>query len=110
MADGLRRGLEQFGRVGPTIVERISSRLGDGSGAPTGLDCAQMLLAVQGFDGPRELREDLSERLVEMQGTDGSWPRSVFYYGGPKEVFGWASEALSTAYAIQALSREVERG
>ena len=106
VADGHRRGIAPFAELGPTIVERIAGHVdGDGGVGPP-LDIAMALLAVQRFDGPSELRRDLSRALLDGQLGDGSWERSVFYYGGPDEVFGWASESLSTAVAAQALHGE----
>ena len=102
IADGVRRGIESCGDLGPVIVARIADRSGDdGVGAP--LDTALALVALHRFDAPAELRDRLRRALLDGQLPDGSWERSVFYYGGPDEVFGWASEALSTATAVQAL-------
>lgn len=102
IADGFRRGIEPFGELGPVIVERIAERSGpDGVGAP--LDTALALVALHRFEAPADLRDQLRRALVDAQLADGSWERSIFYYGGPDEVFGWASEALSTATAVQAL-------
>jgi len=102
IADGFRRGIQAFGELGPVIIERIAERSGEnGVGAP--LDTALALVTLQRFDAPIELRDPLRRALIEGQLADGSWERSIFYYGGPDEVFGWASEALSTATAVQAL-------
>jgi hypothetical protein len=104
VADGARRGIAAFTALGPAIVERIARRVeGDGH-LGTSLDTALALVALAGFDGPVELQQRLRSALLERQMADGSWERSVFYFGGPDEVFGWGSEALSTATALQALS------
>jgi hypothetical protein len=106
VADAHRRGLATFARLGPVIIERIADRTVAGRGVGPSLDTAMALLAVQRFDGPSGLRKELRDSLLDRQLDDGSWERSVFYYGGPDEVFGWASEALSTAVAVQALHHE----
>lgn len=106
VADGHRRGISAFGELAPLVLERITERLEpDGAVGPP-LDTAHALLAVQQFDGPSELRRRLRRSLTDRQREDGSWSRSVFYYGGPDEVFGWASEALSTAVCLQAIAAE----
>lgn len=105
IADAHLRGVNGFQRVAEPITERIRERLnGDGS-VGSQLDSALALLALQGFDRDEEARVALANSLIAGQADDGSWQRSIFYYGGPNEVFGWASEALTTAWATQALDR-----
>ena len=55
--------------------------------------------------------------LLALQDSDGSWPRSALYHGGRRrrrdgsfdpphpDTPHWGSEALTTAFAIEALSR-----
>lgn len=109
VADGFRAGIAEFGQLGPVVVERITNWISSVA-SPAPLDVAQALLAVQGFDGPAALQHRLAERLLGSQRADGSWVRSVFYYGGPAEVFGWGSESLSTATALRALAASERRG
>lgn len=105
IADGVRRGVLGYEGVTNTIVERIvRSVRPDGSVGPA-LDTAFALAALTTLDGPDHTRAALADALRRSQLDDGSWERSIFYYGGPNEVFGWASEALSTASALQALVR-----
>jgi len=105
IADGVRRGVAGYGAVAPTIVERIAERE-DGSGhVGPPLDSAFALLAMCEFGGPPEVSARMAAHLRDTQLDDGAWERSIFYYGGPREVFGWASEALTTATAAQALHR-----
>lgn len=105
IADGDRRGVPGYGRIAATIVGRIEAEVADG-GPDAALDRAFLLLAAQQFGAPAPVRAALARRLVDTQLDDGSWEPSIFYYGGPKEVFGWASTALSTACAVAALQRE----
>jgi hypothetical protein len=106
VADGARRGIERFQRLGPLVIERIAGAVGADGGVERDLDTALALLAVQRFGGPTPLRAGLADALVARQHADGSWAREVFYFGGPTEVFGWASEALTTAYAVAGLAAE----
>lgn len=55
--------------------------------------------------------------LLALQGPDGSWPRAALYHGGRLRLAGggfaprhpdtphWGSEALTTAFCVEALSR-----
>jgi hypothetical protein len=45
------------------------------------------------------------ERLVAAQTETGAWPAFALYWGGPKLVYGWGSEALTTGLAIEAIAR-----
>lgn len=59
--------------------------------------------------------------LLDRQSGDGSWPRAALYHGGRARLAGggfaakhpdtphWGSEALTTAFAIEALSRWASR-
>jgi hypothetical protein len=46
-----------------------------------------------------------AERLAASQAETGAWPGFALYWGGPKRVYGWGSEALTTGLAIEALAR-----
>lgn len=106
LGDAHRRGVPGLERVGATVVERIAERVDDRGAVGPPLDTAFALSALQCFDGPGDVRARLAASLRERQAPDGSWERSVFFYGGPKEVFGWASEELTAACACQVLDRE----
>jgi len=43
--------------------------------------------------------------LAAMQGENGGWPAFALYWGGPKRVYGWGSEALTTGLCTEALAR-----
>ena len=110
VADARRRGVESFSSVGPVVVRRVTNRI-DGGTVGSAMDDALALLALQGFEGAPSAQDELARSLLRTQSDDGSWGRSIFYYGGPREVFGWASEALATAWALQALHRHsTDRG
>lgn len=102
VADGARRGIGPFVEVGGSVIAQVEA-WADARSPRRAIDLALALLAVQRFDGPPSLVDRLADELAAAQGADGSWPREVFYFGGPDEVFGWASEALTTAYAVAAL-------
>lgn len=105
LGDARRRGVPGLDRLGPAVVERIADRIDDRGATGPPLDSALALAALQSFDGHPDLCRRLAESLRGRQLDDGSWERSVFFYGGPREVFGWASEELTTACAVQVLDR-----
>ena len=45
------------------------------------------------------------EQLVATQRRDGGWAMEPFYFGGPAELMAFGSEALTTAFCIEALDR-----
>lgn len=108
VADGARRGIGRFAALAAPVAERIEARTDEQGDPANGLDTALSLLALQAFATAVDLRRRLARHLIATQAPDGSWARSVFYYGGPREVFGWASEAMTTAHATQALAAEVD--
>lgn len=106
IADGVRRGVVGYRSITDTVAARIIERVrADGSVGPP-LDTAFALSALANLGLAPEARVELAASLRRSQLPDGSWERSVFYYGGPREVFGWGSEALSTASALAALDLE----
>lgn len=104
VADGSRRGVEEFSHVGPIIVEQIRAAIRTDGTVGTSYETGLALAALVDLAAPAEHRNLLAEGLRSQQGDDGAWPRDLCYHGGPREVFGWASEALTTAVAIGALS------
>lgn len=108
IADGSRTGITGFRSLAPVVVRRILDRLDSSEPFGPALDTGQALVALRSFSAatevPRSAIELMAEQLVNSQRPDGSWSRSVFYFGGPDEVFGWAAEALSTAVAVRALA------
>jgi hypothetical protein len=45
------------------------------------------------------------EHLAASQADTGEWPGFGLYWGGPKRVYCWGSEALTTGLAIEAIAR-----
>ncbi|MFN8050304.1 MAG: hypothetical protein U0Q22_02605 [Acidimicrobiales bacterium] len=104
VAHGAERGIERFVALEGTVVERIDERVDELVDRGRDLDRALALLALERFGVRSETADRLAAALVASQGPDGAWARDVVYFGGPTEVFGWGSEALTTAYALQGLS------
>lgn len=110
VADGHRRRVEAFAPLAPRIIELVADRRRADGAVGSSYETALALDALVACDAPGDLRDQLARALVERQGADGAWPRDVCYHGGPKEVFGWASEALTTAVAAGALAGHLAGG
>lgn len=95
----------------------IESRLA--SAAPA--DALETALAVcTSINCGRPPGDEAIGALLALQSEDGSWPRAALYHGGRKRrrdgSFGplhpdtprWGSEALTTAFCLEALSRRLE--
>lgn len=104
VADGLRRGVPYGTEVEAAVRDRIGERVEAGTDGLNALDAAQALSSLCAMGRPGRHGAALADALVASQTDDGGWPRSIFFYGGPKEVFAWGSEDLATASAIAALT------
>jgi hypothetical protein len=95
-------GIERFAALRPTVLARILEDPGP-SGLRSDLELADAIQVLRRYDAPTADVHRLAAELVRRQREDGSWARSICYFGGPQESFGWASEALATATAVGAL-------
>jgi hypothetical protein len=105
VADGSRRGITAFSDLGPLLVERISGTVRADGTVGTSYETGLALSTLITFGAPDELCRAVGDGLLAQQHDDGSWPLDVCYHGGPREVFGWASAALTSAVALRALWR-----
>lgn len=99
-----RRGVTAFEALRDPIIGRLVHDPGP-EALRGDLELADALGVLQDLSAPPEVVTWFRTRLLDRQLGDGSWSRSLCYYGGPQESFGWASEALTTAAAVGALSR-----
>lgn len=80
------------------------------------------LLACTLADWGRDIGSELVARLLDSQLPSGAWPAAAVYHGGRRRLPGggfapphpdtphWGSEELSTAFAVEALSRYLAPG
>jgi hypothetical protein len=70
------------------------------------LDTALALCALVGWERtPSPAGDRALDALLAAQRPSGAWPAFPLYYGGPKRVYGWGSEELTTGFCIEALLR-----
>jgi hypothetical protein len=89
------------------IVERIAGAAGEDGAVGNALETALAACALLNFEERSTTLDRAVDWLVAAQAADGGWPRLPLYYGGPKRVYGWGSEELTTAVAVEALARYV---
>ena len=93
-----------FARLRPALVSRIMDGRKAGGDFGDVLRTAQALSALDmlgGWDHEESVRPSV-ERLIEAQRPDGSWPECLAWQA---PLLGFASEALTTAFCIEALER-----
>jgi hypothetical protein len=96
------QGIDRFAALGDLMVERLAVDPGPGA-LRSDLERADALRVLRLLGAERSVIAAAATDLLRRQHEDGSWERSICYYGGPQESFGWASEALTTATAVSAL-------
>lgn len=69
------------------------------------MDTALAVSTLLNVDCAEDIPQASIGYLMASQRLDGSWPRKVVYYGGPRKAVGWGSEELTTAFCIEAISR-----
>jgi hypothetical protein len=101
-----REGFAALGAIRDESVARIvAASKPDGAFGENVLDTALAACALLNWGAaPTEL-ERAFKHMLEAQRQDGSWPRAVLYYGGPKKYYGWGSEELTTGFCLEALIR-----
>lgn len=94
--------------VAPLIEARIRAKAAAGGAlGDTPLHTALALSTLLNLGTARDLVEMAAHSLIRTQQDEGCWPRWRLYYGGPKELTGYGSEEISTAFCLEALARYV---
>jgi hypothetical protein len=69
------------------------------------LDLGLMAVTMINLDLDQKYVSPCIERLLQAQQSAGNWKKKAFYFGGPKKIMGWGSDALTTAICIEALTK-----
>jgi hypothetical protein len=94
-----------------SVIERIlATAQSDGRFGETALDTALGACALLNYGQPCNELDRAIAYLLLAQSEEGSWPASIFYfggpqYGGPEKYYGWGSKELTTGFCLEALSR-----
>lgn len=106
-----RSGVTEFESVRDTIIKKIlDAGNPDGSIGANVLETALAICTLLNLSCTESELKGAIKFLVENQLIDGSWPRDVLYYGGPKRYYGWGSEELTTGFCLESLIRASEGG
>lgn len=103
-------GVTRFGRCRAALLDRLAGRAaGDPrAGFGTALAAALAVAAARNLGATdASWLAPIARRLIATQATDGSWPAAAFYSGPePPQApsVWWASEALTTAICVEALT------
>ena len=98
-------GARRLGVVRDLVIERIRALGRRAGGFGNELESALGACALLNVDAaPSELDRSV-EYLLDTQDRSGAWPKTPLYWGGPKKMYGWGSEELTTALCVEALAR-----
>jgi len=86
------------------IVERITRAASEDGSIGNQLETALATCALLNCKVHSPVVDRAIQHIVDTQSQDGS-PRLPLYFGGPKRVYGWGSEELTTAFSVEALAR-----
>lgn len=95
-------GIHRFAQLRDLIVRRITCDPGPDA-LRNDLEVADALKVLCLLNASCEVVASFVDQLLDRQRDDGSWDRSICYFGGPQESFAWSSESLTTATALGAL-------
>ena len=99
-------GVTQLEPVRETIIKRILSKFNeDGSFGEGVADTAFAVCALLNLNYSGEELKKAIHFIIQSQQPTGNWLRWRIYYGGPKKIFGFGSEELTTAFCLEALQR-----
>jgi hypothetical protein len=106
----IKQGFPEIREVQPQIILAIMAlQQHDGSIQHKALETALAINILLDFQEPIERIQPLVHYLLQTQTPDGNWPRRVVYTGGHKRIMGWGSDSLTTAFALEALTRFTDR-
>ena len=108
IARAYQQGLNELGEVRPLIIEAIKQRYlaNDGCLSPLALAMGLVTLMIFSDTDANGILTRGIEYLIKLQGSDGGWPRSLFFNGFDRF---YGAEGLTTAIAVQALHRYQQR-
>ena len=89
----------------PVIDRILAAAKPDGRLGETVVDTALAVCALLNWRATPPELDSAIEFLLRAQQQPGEWPRWLVYYGGPKQLIGWGSEEITTAFCLEALAR-----
>jgi len=87
------------------IIQRLTHLSAQNGAIGNAMETAMAVCTLLNFDSQSPILAQAITYLLDRQAPSGEWPKFVLYYGGPKKVYGWGSEELSTGFCLEALAR-----
>lgn len=99
-------GISKLEPIKKTVIHRVLSRQNEnGSFGESAADTAFAVCSLLNFNFNGKEIDKAIQFILEAQKPAGNWARRRIYYGGPKKIFGFGSEELTTAFCLEALKR-----
>ncbi len=100
------KGIMELEPVKRPITERILAAMQpDGRIGNSAFNTALAINAILDFNYKVPELEQAIRYLLNTQSENGSWPRRVLFWSGPKKEMGYGSEELTTGFCLEALAR-----
>ena len=104
------KGIKFHVEIPEVILSRIKSQFDTGTGqiGENVLDTAIALSTLKMLK--QNIKKESLQFILDTQLEDGSWPNYYFYYGGPQSngpdwYSGWCSTCLTTAFCLEAITK-----
>lgn len=81
----------------------LTQVLTEGSIRGNAMDTALGVITLLNTGYTGDELESMKKYIIGEQFEDGSWPIRIYYFGGPKNVAGWGSNAIVTSLCLEAL-------
>ena len=95
---------DEFMDIRNLLTQKVLDRLSDDGGIMNNaMDTALGLTTLFNVCYSGKEKEAMGRFLLALQDTNGSWPCSIYYYGGPKKITGWGSDTIVTSLCLDAL-------
>lgn len=97
-------GVRELEVVKPKIISNLEQMF-EHEGYNNPLDTALLACTFLNLEHITPTLDKAISFLLKTQGSDGSWTRVPFYFGGRKRLYAFGSSELTTAFCIEALAR-----
>lgn len=107
LSQAYRQGVQSLGVLKEQILSEIAQRRGKDPVNP--LEAGLTLCTLMNLEAWNADWDKWVDYLLRTQEENGQWPRSSFYYAGPKQIYNFGSAEFTTAFCLEALARYYHR-
>jgi hypothetical protein len=109
LARCVSKGFDSLRGASRMIIQRVLAFANaDGSIGSNALETALAISALSTCGAPADSFSGPSSYLLGAQDPSGSWPIAPLYYSGPRRLAAFGSAQLTTAFCLEALSRNLD--